>query len=279
MRLQHAKPNASLAQWIHSFRQYTFTPSDNGQFTSLPGTGAELWLLDSGKLISAAGLLGDGLLCLRTRRIEFRQLGLSVFAIRFRAGSLPFFTDRPLATLLDRYTPVNALWHESSNLELQTVHQSPHFDERCHLAERFLLSRLRAGARLEHMQHLATVMYEESAAFALTDYAERLRRDRSHLSRQFHEIHGTSAKYFHRLCRFERFLRDALFETTPSLAGLAIDHGYYDQAHMNNDVRELSQQSPRILLARDETRLFYSRRNGIGNARASFAELRNDQAG
>ena len=279
MHLQQAKPHASLARWIHSYRQYRFAPSDNRQFISLPGTGAELWLLDSGELISAAGVLEDGLLCLRTRQIEFQQLGLSVFAIRFRAGSLPFFTDRPLATLIDRYTPMSALWGESLTLKLASLSQTPHFDEQCHLADRFLLSRLRAGARLEHMQHLATVMYEESAAFALTDYAERQRRDRSHLSRQFHEIHGTSAKYFHRLCRFERFLRDALFETAPSLAGLAIDHGYYDQAHMSNDVRQLSQQSPRILLARDETRLFYSRRNGLGNRRALIAEQRNDQAG
>jgi len=30
-------------------------------------------------------------------------------------------------------------------------------------------------------------------------------------------VHGTSAKYFHRLCRFERFLRDALFSTDASL--------------------------------------------------------------
>lgn len=270
MQLQQAQPNARLNQWIHSYRQYTFTSSDRSQFTSLPGTGAELWLLESGKLLNTGGPVGNGLLCLRTRRIEFQQLRLRLFAIRFRAGSLPFFTDQPLARLIDHYTPVNALWNESSALQLAALSQTPHFEEQCLLADRFLLSCLRTGARLEHMQHLATVMYEESAAFALTDYAERLRRDRSHLSRQFHEIHGTSAKYFHRLCRFERFLRDALFETKPSLAGLAIDHGYYDQAHMNNDVRELSQQSPRLLLARDETRLFYSRRSGLGKRRASI---------
>ena len=279
MQLRQAKPSANLSQWIHSYRQYTFTSSDRGQFTSLPGTGAELWLLDAGTLIKAGCPVGDGLLCLRTRRIEFRQLGLRVFAIRFRAGALPFFTDRPLAALIDHYTPVSALWNDASTLKLTALRRTAHFEAQCLLADRFLLSCLRAGLRLEHMQQLATVMYEESAAFALTDYAERLRRDRSHLSRQFHEIHGTSAKYFHRLCRFERFLRDALFETRPSLAGLAIDHGYYDQAHMSNDVRQLSRQSPRILLARDETRLFYSRRNGLGNRRALITEQRNDQAG
>ena len=37
-----------------------------------------------------------------------------------------------------------------------------------------------------------------------------MQRDRNSLSRQFRDIQGTGAKYFHRLCRFERFLRDAL---------------------------------------------------------------------
>lgn len=263
MQLQQAAPSPALTGWIHSYREYTFSPFDGGEFANLPGTGAELWLPVSGMLMENGAPVGDGLLCLRTRRRVFRQRGLRIFAIRFRAGALPFFTDRPLATLIDRYTALDALWDESSARRLALLHQTTAFEEQCLLADRFLRSRLRAGRRLEHMQQLATVMYEESAAFALSDYAARLRRDRSHLSRQFHEVHGTSAKYYHRLCRFERFLRDALFEPMQPLAGLAIDHGYYDQAHMSNDVRELSQQSPRLLLAQAESRLFYTRRTAL----------------
>ena len=260
MLLQQAKPGNGLDHWVHSYRQYSFAPSDNRQFTCLPGTGAELWLLHSGKLSHSGEPLGDGLLCLRSRRLEFRQTGLRVFAIRFRAGSLPFFTCRPLTKLVDHFTPVNALWDAAAVQQLGALHCSPNFAEQCLLAERFLYSRLRAGDRLEHMQQMATAMYEQSADFVLGDYAEKMHRDRSYLSRQFRDIHGTSAKHYHRLCRFERFLRDALFAAKPSLAGLAVDHGYYDQAHMNNEVRQLSHQSPRVLLAQDETRLFYSQR-------------------
>ena len=279
MRLRHVTPSAGLGRWIHSYRQYTFAPFDCGEFANLPGTGAELWLPLSGMLTNGGRPVGDGLLCLRTRRIVFRQCGLRVFAIRFRAGALPFFTERPLMTLIDRYTPLDALWDESSARRLAVLRQTPDFEEQCLLADRILRSRLRAGARLENMQHLATVMYEESAGFALSDYAAQLCRDRSYLSRQFHEVHGTSAKYYHRLCRFERFLRDALYEPTQPLAGLAIDHGYYDQAHMNNDVRELSQQSPRLLLAREETRLFYTRRTALERRRELRAGALDDQVG
>jgi len=261
MLLQQAKPAKALEHWIHSYRQYRFASGDAAPLVGLPGTGAELWFCDAPQQPGRkTALFGDGVLCPRSRCFELRPGGLSIFSVRFRAGALPFFTDRPLSQLIDRYTPLDALWDEAATRPLARLRRSPDFEVRCQVVERFLLARLQAGRGLEQMQQLATTMYEQSADFALSDYAGQLQRDRSHLSRQFHAVHGTSAKYFHRLCRFERFLRDALFNTDASLAGLAVDHGYYDQAHMSNDVHQLSRQSPRALLARKETRVFYSQR-------------------
>ena len=262
MLLQQALPGNDLARWIHSYRQYRFTPTDSAHLSCLPGTGGELWLPDRGQLADEQKPLGGGLLCLRSRRLNLHQVDLRIFSIRFRAGALPFFTDRTLAELIDAYTPVDALYDEDSRRQLTALQGSAHFAEQCLLAERFLLARRRAGRRLETTQRLAGVIYEESRDFALGEHAARLRHDRSALSRQFRESQGCSAKHFHRLCRFERFLRDALYSDERSLAGLAIDHGYYDQAHMQHEVRTFARQSPRVLLAYAESRLFYSPRPG-----------------
>ena len=99
MLVQHAKPGTALEHWVHSYRQYRFAPSDDVPFTCLPGTGAELWLHGASEPGRAGG---DGLLCLRTRRLEFQPKSRQVFAIRFRAGALPFFTKHPMAELIDR---------------------------------------------------------------------------------------------------------------------------------------------------------------------------------
>ena len=260
MELQRATPCADLAHWIHSFREYTFSTDDREQFTSLPGTGGELWLKISGDLRLSGRSAGDGLLCLRSRQLQFQQKGLRVFSIRFRAGSLPFFVQRPLAELIDHYTPLERQWDETSLQQLKTLRRSPHFDEQCLLAERFVLSRMSARGQLEKVHRLASSMYERSAEFTLGEYAEEQVCDRRHLSRQFRDTQGITTKHFHRLCRFERFLRDALFASKPSLSGLAADHGYYDQAHMQHDFRKFSQMSPTRLLAQEEARLFYSPR-------------------
>lgn len=262
MLLQQARPSADLDRWIHSFRQYRFAAGDRAARVGLPGTGAELWLCEAAPTADNdnPARSGDGVWVPRAHCFSFQTDGRCIFAIRFRAGALPFFTDRPLSGLVDRYSPLEALWHEGAMRPLSGLRRSPYFEEQCRLAEAFLRARLRPGMTLERLQALATAMYEHSADFAFGDYAAAIQRDRSHLSRQFHWLYGTSAKHFHRLCRFERFLRDALFSPEPTLAGLAVDHGYYDQAHMSNEVRQLTRQSPRALLARSEMRMFYAQR-------------------
>ena len=268
--LQHAPPAPALARWVHSYRHYLFAGGAEGTFTSLPGTGAELWLLESGTLCRDCAPVGSGLLCLRSRRIDFLHAGLQIFAIRFRAGGLPFFTDRALAELVDGYTPLKSLIGDRFANQFSGRQGSTDFAEKCHWADRQLSACLRENRQLEATQQLATRMYENSADFALTKHAEVLQRDRSVLSREFRRIQGISAKHFHRLCRFERFLRDALFTAEPSLAGLAIDHGYFDQAHLTREVRAFSQKSPRLLLEGAQARLFYSWRSAEAHERPHY---------
>jgi len=129
-------------------------------FTNLPGTGAELWLLNPEDTYRTGHRLEDGLLCLRSCQLVHHQYGLRIFAIRFRAGSLPFFIDHPLDQLINHYTPISALWDESVLTKLSALRRSPSFRERCHLADRFLNTRLHSSPQLEKMWQLATVMYE-----------------------------------------------------------------------------------------------------------------------
>lgn len=257
MKQLQALPSPLLAPWIHSFRRYAFAADDPAWLTRFPGTGAELWLEEADG--HAARHSEDGLLCLRSVCLPMRQSGQTVFAIRFRAGALPFFTRTPLAALVDRFTPPASIWPEAGST-LAAIRHCRDFAAQCAQAEEFLLARLHARPELEAMHRLAGTMHEACAGFVLGEYAEQQDCHRSHLSRQFHATQGVSAKYYHRLCRFERFLRAALFDPQPSLAGLACEYGYYDQAHLHRDVRQFSRSSPLQLLKDASPRLFYSPR-------------------
>ena len=69
-----------------------------------------------------------------------------------------------------------------------------------------------------------------------------------HFIAQFkHEI-GVSPKVFARMLRFGRVVRAIRAGQTADLADLAIDSGYYDQSHLNRDVREFAGVTPGALL-------------------------------
>jgi AraC-like DNA-binding protein len=60
---------------------------------------------------------------------------------------------------------------------------------------------------------------------------------------------GYGVKTYSRIVRFQRFLAMAGNATTDSLAGLAADAGYADQAHLTRDVRAMTGVTPAVLLS------------------------------
>jgi transcriptional regulator GlxA family with amidase domain len=70
-----------------------------------------------------------------------------------------------------------------------------------------------------------------------------------HFTARFTRAAGLPPKTFARVLRFQRakaLLADA---GGPSLCEIALDCGYYDQAHLNRDFREFSGRSPTELMA------------------------------
>jgi AraC-like DNA-binding protein len=74
---------------------------------------------------------------------------------------------------------------------------------------------------------------------------------RRHLSQRFRTELGLPPKVLARVLRFERARRLLQRPARPTLAEVAIVCGYYDQAHMNREWRELAGSSPLAWLAEE----------------------------
>jgi AraC-like DNA-binding protein len=74
--------------------------------------------------------------------------------------------------------------------------------------------------------------------------AEELGRSRRHLSARFREHVGLPPKVVARILRFRRAVDLLQKPPARSLAELAFECGYYDQAHLNRDFREFAGTSP-----------------------------------
>ena len=64
------------------------------------------------------------------------------------------------------------------------------------------------------------------------------------IDRLFHQYVGTSPKSFHRLSRFQNAVHSIRFSRRRPWALLALDLGYYDQAHFINEFNRFSGWTP-----------------------------------
>jgi AraC-like DNA-binding protein len=82
----------------------------------------------------------------------------------------------------------------------------------------------------------------------VSEVATVLRVSERNLRRVFRDTVGVGPKTFARLERFRRAVDAARAQEAPSWAVIALDVGYYDQAHLIADFRAIAGATPQALL-------------------------------
>jgi len=86
-------------------------------------------------------------------------------------------------------------------------------------------------------------------ALRVESLADDLRVSRQHLAAQFREQVGLSPKLFARITRFRRATEKARGQQAVDWAALALDCGYFDQAHLIRDFHDFAATTPKQFLA------------------------------
>lgn len=76
---------------------------------------------------------------------------------------------------------------------------------------------------------------------------------RRHLERRFHGSVGIGPKLLARIARFQHLVRSLDRSDSPRWAGLAVQCGYYDQAHLIRDFRQFTGESPAAFLGAEHS--------------------------
>jgi AraC-like DNA-binding protein len=170
-------------------------------------------------------------------------------AVRFRPGGATPFLRIPAGELTDRVldaVDAGARWLEAG------AGNAP-ADPRGAVAtlERRLLARLHAIAAPDRAVAHAIGRLFGAAPPPIAELGRELGWSRQHLARRFRAEIGVGPKQLARVARLQRAVdhlqRGAGGEVT--LAGAAVDLGYFDQAHMARDFRELAGVAPRDVRA------------------------------
>jgi len=175
---------------------------------------------------------------------------VETMGIRFRpGGAYPFFGAR-LEELTDRIIGFSDVWgSEGARLEerLLAARSDP---ERVEIAEEFLLRRLASGRRDERVEAVAGEIRRQRGLASVSDLARSSGLSARQLERRFAAALGLPPKILCRVVRFQSLVRGLSRRASPDWAALASDFGFFDQAHLINEVRRLSGLTPRGLVER-----------------------------
>jgi AraC-like DNA-binding protein len=125
---------------------------------------------------------------------------------------------------------------------------APDWPARLDLFERAIARRVLAAPPVPtELEWAWQRLLESDGAVPITDLAAELGRSRRHLAVRFREELGMTPKSLARLLRFERAVQR--LRAGDELGDLALDAGYYDQAHFNRDFRAFAGTTPTEYLA------------------------------
>jgi AraC-like DNA-binding protein len=178
--------------------------------------------------------------------------GTRLAGLRFRSGRAARFLRVPASELVDTRVSLEEVWAGDS----------------VRLAERLSERLAAAPTRAAQLRILAAMVHERLATAPAPDrlvatavrqlsagrapvaaLARDLGVSERHLLRRCQAEVGYGPKKLDRVLRLRRFLRLAGQRPDETLAGLAAESGYADQAHLARDCRQLTGLAPTALLS------------------------------
>jgi AraC-like DNA-binding protein len=156
----------------------------------------------------------------------------------------------PMHELADLVVPLEAALGRTGAELPERLAEAPTWEARFAVLDRLLARRLAAArAPAAGVEHAWWRLVGTHGATPVERLAEEVGWSRRHLFARFREHTGLPPKVFARILRFQRAAALMARPDGPSLCEIALDCGYYDQAHLNRDFREFAGRTPTELMA------------------------------
>ena len=173
-------------------------------------------------------------------------LGSAVVGVAFTAtGAATMLRLPPRLTANQTGSLESLIGTEARSLH-QRLLETPDAVSRLVCVEDFLLRRCLSGSGIHPLVNWASQILAASGGRVGTrELVRESGYSRKHLATLFKEHIGLAPKTVGRIHRFQSALNTISANDSPDWCRLALNVGYYDQAHMINDFRDLSGLTPR----------------------------------
>jgi AraC-like DNA-binding protein len=180
-------------------------------------------------------------------RAHGRQAGLQV---DLPLDSLAALLGLPVAVLANQVAPLGDLIGSEAGALGDALCEAADDEARFALLDAFLARRFARERKEDPAAAWAARRLMRDDAPGSGALAEEIGWSRKQLANRVRAHSGFGPGRLRRLARFERFAESIRQRPDESLAGLAAEHGYVDQAHLTREVRTFSDMTPGELRAR-----------------------------
>ncbi|MCH8619424.1 AraC family transcriptional regulator [Undibacterium sp. TS12] len=257
---------------VHALRPYIDRlwgwESEAGETVALPelvvGTGAELYF-HYGRPFQYQTRSSGQQTCEQAHLFCVRQQALSLMpsdalgfiAVRFKAGMLPYFTPVALAALVDQVTALEDIWGQAARDLKEQLDEAGNLAARLNLIQDFFCQHLHRTAPDTLMTQAMHSLYRHYDSLSIEALADHFGLGRRQFERRFLATSGLTANTYKRISRFEHSLRALMLDDTENSHAIALDHGYYDQAHFNHEFRRHTGTNPQAYLTAARARTHF----------------------
>ena len=173
---------------------------------------------------------------------------MAVMGVHFRpGGSFPFFR-MPSSELTDQSIALDDLWGLAARLLRERLLATPTSGEKFRVLEACLLEQLAKPLERHPAVSFGIQQLRGGGQPSVAYVVDRIGFSQRHFIRLFSEQVGVTPKLFSRVSRFQQVVRTVHGAGEVDWAALALNCGYYDQAHFIHDFQEFSGITPTAYL-------------------------------
>ena len=173
---------------------------------------------------------------------------VQLLGIRFHPGGTSPFLRVLMNELTDRVTELKSLSTELERDLLNVCEDAPSLAQKTEAVEAALMTRLIRGSYDATAMRLAARIVSSAGLVSIDQLASEAGISNRQLERRFIRDVGVGPKLLSRILRFQQVFR-AVERVDPAWASIAVECGYYDQAHLIRDFNQFAGQTPAVLFS------------------------------
>jgi AraC-like DNA-binding protein len=167
-----------------------------------------------------------------------------VMGVKFFPDGLSHFTAISVAALKHQAVELQHIFKKGTAELISAIGEAKEMTTRARMMDKFLLGHLLPADRNEGLvQSMLTDIYNTNGATTVTQLVKKYHCSERQIERVFAREVGLSPKNFSRIIRFQQVFK--LAAAAGSLTRLALEAGYFDQAHFNREFKAFTGLSPR----------------------------------